>query len=170
MKYVFALLLSIVLLNSFADCEPKRPVSVEVANIDYVFVGIPISKEKFVFLDSLELKRFNCDTCDYPRSYCSRTLYKYQFVASEVFKGHLPGDTITLYSDTPGGMNGFNFEVGEKYIVYAHVNNPFFLSGNLIFKEDIFLTDVCTRTCVYNTKEYKKILSCVKKEVKINEL
>lgn len=157
MKYVFAILLSFVLLDSFADCEPKRSVRIEFINRDYVFIGIPISKEEFVFLDSLEFKKFNCENCEMQRALCTRTLFKYQFVVSEVFKGNLPGDTITLYSDIPGGMNGYNFEFGKNYIVYAYTVNPCFFSGNLIFKQEVIKTSGCTRTCLYNTNEYNEI-------------
>lgn len=166
MKYVFSILLSFFLLDSFADCEPKRSVRDEFVNTDIIFVGIPISKEKIVFIDSLDLKRFKCDTCSYAQSYCSRTMYKYQFVVSEYFKGNQSGDTITIYSNTDGGMNGYNFEVGNKYIVYSYITNPCFYSQTLIFNKDIIYTSACTRTCVYNTKEYNKILSCVKKRSK----
>lgn len=161
MKYVFFYTLIFLVFESFADCDPKKPLRVELINSDLVFVGIPISKERIVYFDSLNCKCFKLDS-----AFCKRILYKYQFVISEFFKGKVINDTITLYSNPSGGENGFDFQIGIKYIVYCNLHKLYFNhSKSLIFNQDVVLTSCCTRTCVFNTREYKRLIFFSKRKM-----
>jgi hypothetical protein len=66
-----------------------------------------------------------------------------------IFKGNTTNDTLIIYTGLGHGDCGYNFETGQKYIIYGARESyfsSFFDDLNFPTGPNIFWTDICTRT------------------------
>jgi hypothetical protein len=138
-------------------CVGESTIKDEIHKRDAVFVGTIIEKEEIRIYDTLS-----------PNNVIFRVDMKYTVVIETKFKGQQFGDTAFVFTGVGGGDCGFNFRVGQKYLVYAdHLKTGDRYNGPLyIDKKSAFRTSICTRTKPYNKSEERQILKTQKREKK----
>jgi hypothetical protein len=151
-------ILTIVLLNfetKACTCIGESAVKDEIENKDAVFVGTIAESEEIRIYDTLS-----------PNKTIYRVELKYTMVVETIYKGLQFSDTTYIFTGSGGGDCGFNFQIGQKYIVYARnlktedrYNGPVFID-----KKSAFYTNVCTRTRKYQDEEIKEIEKYLKKK------
>ena len=155
-----------VAANSYAcDCIGESTVSGSIKGSDIVAVGTVISAGIDTLTDAEMISIFHPDSSKMKLFPYTMTAAKYKIVVGQLFKGKTSTDTITVYTGRGGGDCGYHFKIGDKYIIYGttktyfgQVNNKFnFPSG-----QNIFWTHTCSRTTLYNDKEYNDIKTATK--------
>lgn len=87
-----------------------------------------------------------------------------------VFKGQTTSDTLTIYTGVGGGDCGYKFKAGQKYVIYGDTKSYFAdFSKNQDFPngQNVYWTNICTRTQEHNRTEIKE-LEKIKKYEKTN--
>jgi hypothetical protein len=136
-------------------CIGESNVKSEIKSTDAVFVGTITKSEEIRIYDTLSL---------------NKTIYrvemKYTMVVETVYKGRQMSDTAFIFTGIGGGDCGFNFNIGQKYIVYAGHLKTTDLNDKEVFveKNRAFNTNICTRTRQFNEQEIKEIEMCLKKK------
>ncbi|WP_298739907.1 hypothetical protein [uncultured Chitinophaga sp.] len=160
------LLLTIILtiagtLHSFAcSCQEDISVSASLHYSDAAFSGKVISKILTTNYDSLGI----VTTGDKNVAYFNWREIPSTVVRIKVdkkFKGKLASDTITILTPYNGAACGYNFQVGQRYIVYATVIDKLPMINKLkrrTFDNKTFWTNLCLRTQNWNTDEENAII------------
>ena len=113
------------------SCIGEATVKQELKRSDVVFTGKVISKKIIDLTDTL-----------IPAMKIQKAEFKLQ--VSTVFKGKIKQDTVTIITGVGGGDCGFNFEIGNEYIVYSSFENKYYPQGNTVSK--FLYTDICRLT------------------------
>lgn len=157
--YFFTLLL--ILLFKFqsraCSCIGESSVKEEIKQHAAVFVGTVIHSEEIRIIDT-----------SYSMQQISRAEMKFWLVVETTYKGNELTDTVFVYTGTGGGDCGFDFKVGQQYIVYAEnlrEEDRFERSVTNSLK-GIFYTTICTRTKPFNAQEILEIEKVVRKQKK----
>jgi len=111
MKHLFTIIsLLFSTISISCTCNGVNTVKKEVHQSDIVVIGKVFSKQAVSFSDST----LNSD---------NKTIYlnKYSVVIDQIYKGKVSKDTITIYTGPSSPSCGFNFKVGQKYIVYGNM-------------------------------------------------
>ena len=153
-------ILTILLLSNEAKactCIGERTVKDEIKNKDAVFVGIITESEEMRIYDTLS-----------PNKTIFRVEMKYTIVIETVYKGRQISDTAFIFTGSGSGDCGYNFKIGQKYIVYAgHLKTEDRYNGQVyIDKKSAFYTTICTRTRKYQDEEIKEIKKHLRKNRK----
>ncbi|WP_448529768.1 hypothetical protein [Raineya sp.] len=166
-------ILTTILLTSLSDslfacsCIGQRTVEEEVKHSDAVLVGTILSKQLVTLTDSTILKMFPNDTTMRNSPMSKMTIARYDFVVTDIYKGKITSDTLTIYTGLGGGDCGIRFEVGKKYIVYGE-NETYFGQVNNDFKfpktKNTFWTYSCLRTMAYYQDEITEIEKYAKRQ------
>ena len=147
--------------STFAcDCVGESTVEESVKSADIVAVGTVISKSLVTLTDSEEIKLFHPDTLLYKTFPYSMTIVQYKVVIEQVFKGKKSSDTIIVYTGVGHGDCGYNFVIGDKYIIYGQKETYIghdFNKFNFPKGEDIYWTDICKRTTLFSDIELNEI-------------
>lgn len=160
------LLLTLILvfvgtINSFAcSCEGEGTVSGSVKHSDVVFSGEVISRTVTANYDSLGMV-VTGDTSNMYLKWRELPTAVVKIKVDKMFKGQLVYDTITILTPINGAACGYNFQVGQKYIVYATIFDELLMTDKLkrrTFDNKTFWTHQCTRTQNWNTSEETEIL------------
>ncbi|MCX7929080.1 MAG: hypothetical protein N2558_05390, partial [Patescibacteria group bacterium] len=159
-------ILTTILLTTVSDslfacsCIGQRTVEEEVKHSDAVLVGTILSKQLVTLTDSTILKMFPNDTIMRNSPMSKMTIARYDFVVTDVYKGKITSDTLTICTGLGGCDCGIRFEVGKKYIVYGE-NETYFGQLNNDFKfpktKNTFWTYSCLRTMAYYQDEITEI-------------
>ena len=166
MKLAITLILAIVsTLNSFAcSCKGQGTVSGNIKNSDAVFSGEVISKVLTTNYDSLGIV-VTGDTSKMSFNWREFPSAAVRIKIDRMYKGQLVSDTLTILTPPNNSSCGFNFQVGQKYIVYSSKVDKLFASVDLERRPiDIqtFWTHHCTRTQNWNSSEENEILQEIK--------
>jgi len=142
------------------SCMGTSPLDEAIQNSDVVFTGTVIDKQLVVLKSQELLEMFPEDTAFLNSPMASIAVYRYSFTWLEIFKGDISKDTIAIYTGTGGGDCGYLFETGGKYIVYG-IDETYFGQANNGFDypagENVFWTNICFRTGLYNKEEVEEI-------------
>lgn len=158
-KFILTILAIIMLFGQSVACTcmEKPTVNDAIARQDVVLVGVIIASEEIWIPDSMINNRLTY-----------RTEIKNVMIVESVFKGKNLTDTTYIYTGSDGGDCGFNFRVGEKYIVYGSYETEAQYKGQeLKGKKSALYTTMCTRTMIYDfgeVAEIEKFLSLNEKE------
>ena len=136
-------------------CIGESTVKNELKETDAVFVGTIIESQEIRIYDTLS-----------PNTTIHRIKMKYTIVVETIYKGRQLSDTAYIFTGNGGGDCGFNFQIGQKYIVYAgHLKTADRYNGQVfIDKKSAFNTNICTRTREYDEQEIKEIEKYLKKK------
>ena len=166
-------ILTILLLTSVSgrlfacSCIGQRTVQEEVKHSDAVLVGTIVNKDILTLTDSILLQMFPNDTTMKNSSMTKMTIARYGLLVSDIYKGKITADTVTIYTGLGGGDCGIRFKIGEKYIVYGE-NNTYFGQVNNDFKfpkgKNAFWTYSCLRTMSYYQDEITEIEKYAKRK------
>lgn len=166
-------ILTILLLTSISgrlsacSCIGQRTVREEVMHADAVIVGTIVNKDILTLTDSTLLQMFSIDTTMKNSPMAKRTIARYRLLVSDIYKGKITADTITIYTGIGGGDCGIRFQIGEKYIVYGE-SNTYFGQVNNDFKfpkeKNAFWTYSCLRTMSYYQNEITEIEKYAKRK------
>lgn len=128
-------------------CNGVNSVKSEVRESNIVVIGTVISKNAISFIDSTLSS--------------NKKIYlnKYSIVVNKIYKGKASKDTLTIYTGPSSASCGFNFMVGEKYIVYGNRKSYYPKNKNKLLPngKNIFWTHQCKRTTIYNELEKNEI-------------
>jgi hypothetical protein len=135
-------------------CIGESTVKNEIRAKDAVFVGIIAESEEIRIYDTL-----NSSSVIY------RVEMKYTILVEATYKGRQVSDTAYIFTGRGGGDCGFDFQIGQKYIVYARHLTPADRVNELVFidKKRAFRTNICTRTRKYDEQEIVEIEQYLKK-------
>ena len=149
-------------LNSTAcDCKGEGTVSSSVKYADVVFRGQVISRTFTTNYDSLgivvtgDTNKMFFNWREFPT-----TVVKIK--VDKMYKGQMVSDTLTILTPPNGASCGYNFHVGEKYIVYATTFDEMLVTNELkrrAFDNKTFWTHQCTRTQNWNEIEENEIIN-----------
>ena len=139
------------------SCIGERTVKEGYKNADIIVNGKVLSIKTDWFSFSRRIKENeNADSIDKRLNgyYLKKVLVKKR----TMYKEKAISDTLTIYTGMGGGDCGFKFKQGCKYIIYG--DSESYLGD--FFKElpdgqNIYWTNICTRTQVYNLKEIKEL-------------
>jgi hypothetical protein len=159
-------ILTTILLISVSDsllacsCIGKRTVKEEVKHSDAVVIGTILSNELVTLTDSSFLKMFPNDSTMRNSPMAKMTIARYDLFVTDIYKGKITNDTLTIYTGLGGGDCGIGFEIGKKYIIYGEketyfgqVNNHF----NFPKAKNTFWTYNCLRTTSIRQDEIMEI-------------
>jgi hypothetical protein len=137
------------------SCIGVANVKEEIKKQDAVLVGTITNKEEIIIYDTLN-----------PDYAIKLIEIKYTIIVETVYKGNLKCDTAFIFTGKGGGDCGYNFQLGQKYIVYAGNFNPEerYKSSVSTGKRSSFYTSICTRTRPYNEEEIEEIEKYKKKK------
>lgn len=147
MKTTIQLLIIIISLTYSTNvlacrCLVAENAKDELKNVDIALVGTIISREEIRVDDTLGVNQI-----------VSRLEMKFQLIVENTFKGTFSNDTVSIFTGMGGGDCGYNFVVGERYIVYADYQN----AEDSTAEKASLTTSICTRTQVYNEEEIKAL-------------
>jgi len=142
---------------SACSCTGERAIKEEIENQDAVFVGFVKEAEQIRIYDTLS-----------PNHIIDRVEMKYTMVIESVYKGSQMSDTVFIFTGIGGGDCGYNFKIGQKYIVYGRYLKTADRHNRRMFidKKSAFYTTICSRTRKYQSEEIKEIKRYLKKSIK----
>jgi hypothetical protein len=82
-----------------------------------------------------------------------------------MYKGQLVTDTLTILTPPNDASCGVDFQVGQRYIVYATIFDEMLMTDKVkrrTFDNKTFWTNRCTRTQNWNTTEENEIIKVIK--------
>jgi hypothetical protein len=135
---IFLLLFILSAFKSYScTCISIRKSNVKdaIKSNDYIFVG-KVKKIDIVKIENLDL-------------------FKVLFEVESRFKGKVK-KFITIYTNSEEDMCGFPFKLHHKYIVYASLYKHKYITKSKR-KKNIIVTDVCSRTKLYDKDEILKL-------------
>jgi len=136
-----------------------------IENADAVFVGTIINKEYLTVTPDDILELYPNDTASQNLSIKTR-IALYHIEIQDVYKGKITGDTATIYTGVSGGDCGIRFEIGKPYIIFGEYES-YFRSIRKSFSfskgENMYWTDICSPTTLYNEKDITDIEQYAKK-------
>ncbi len=155
MKYILVAFLFLANIKSAICCTcvslSKSTVKSEFKKSDVIFVGKVLSKE------NIEIK-----DVQFPNIKTEYIEYSFEIVT--LFKGTSKRDTIKIVTGTGNDDCGFQFVVGNEYIVYSYLyRNNLMESLNI---SPFFFTEICTRTKSSDDKVELKELGRISKKRK----
>ena len=146
-------------------CPERNSILNEFNSKELIVSGIIVSEEVINIIDSVALNDYlkNGGTMDknIQQRFFGRFFYKYELEIIDIFKGNFTKKVIEIY--TPGNSCKFNFNVGEKYIIYGHsIESSGIPEESYIRKaypkgNDLIWTEYCSRTKIFNKKESQKL-------------
>lgn len=149
------------------SCEGEESVKNAIKHSDAVFSGVVISKTFTNNVDSLGVTTVadTNNTAQHQLSYAVVT-----FKIDKMHKGKIVSDTIIILTPKNSGACGYNFEVGQKYIVYATQYDGVAMLLDIVRRANgnkIFWTNLCTSTKLWDATEENEILSLKKRKKRI---
>lgn len=84
-----------------------------------------------------------------------------------LYKGKISSDTVTVITPKMGASCGFNFEIGNEYILYATNFDNTLRSSKFERKSkdmNTYWTNQCTRTMLAYQPEEAQIIKLLKKQ------
>jgi hypothetical protein len=171
MRSLFILTIVFLLLNierlSACSCIGQQTVEEAVKSSDAILVGTILSKQLTLLTDSTFLKMFPTDTVMRDSRMNKVTIACYELLVQVLYKEKVSTDTVKIFTGRGGGDCGFEFEVGSRYIIYGEKKTYFGrVFNNFKFPEsnNIFWTNICTRTIEFSRDEINEIEKFTKKK------
>lgn len=144
-KYLLIAILFSTTFSFACSCIGKSKIKTSLKSADAVFVGTVISSKKVkIKMDSSNVE---IDSLHF------LSIMEYQISITQRIKGKVLNDTIKIYSGFGEGDCGFQFNIGQKYIVYSHYEEYSWWG-----KVNFLSTNICMRTMIYDDKEYRKLM------------
>ncbi len=142
------------------SCEDEETISESVKSKDVIFKGQVVSISIYPMPDSLGILIIgDTSTINTKWLYYPTALVKIKLDKS--FKGHLTSDTLTILTPLHDASCGFQFRIGQTYLVYATIYDELVVY-NHIRKRSIhtntFWTNACTWTREWNLTEENEII------------
>jgi hypothetical protein len=145
------------------SCVGESTVEGGYKSADVVATGEIINIETEWLPDSTKIKEmvelgFPADSLDKRLNgyYLKNVLVKVE----NVYKGNATTDTLTIYTGMGGGDCGFRFTEGQKYVIYGDTDSyfgDFFKDQEFPDGQNVYWTNICTRTQEHNRKEIKEL-------------
>lgn len=154
MKQLFLILLLITVSlpqSKACSCIGKETVKDAVKNAQSIVVGKIVAREKlYLFKASKTEYKSELDSI-YRSKY-----FQYSFAVEviTVYKGKKRKDTINIVTGAGSGDCGYNFEIGNLYIIYAKKTIYKMKKKRL---GTYMVTNICSRTCLLNDEEIAAI-------------
>ncbi|MGZ4041197.1 MAG: hypothetical protein ACXVNR_11575 [Bacteroidia bacterium] len=123
------------------DCPGAASVSDAVKSSDIVVTAKILSKETITAKDG----KFEWNEA------------KYTILVLHKHKGKFKNDTVAVVTGMGGGDCGYHFETGKTYIIYASHNRKNGSDKPKEFPANAYRTSICTRTVLYNEKEFQEL-------------
>ena len=165
-KITILALLLFVLISQKAtacSCVGESTVLGGYKSADIVVTGEIISIETEWLPDSTRIKEmvdlgFPADSLD--KRLIGYYLKKVLVKVNNVYKGNSITDTLTIYTGMGGGDCGFRFTERQKHVIYGVTDSyfgDFFKDQKLTDGQNIYWTNICTRTQEHNRMEIKEL-------------
>jgi hypothetical protein len=146
------------------DCKEPGSVKQSIENSNIVVSGTVSSISLTADLNNYIVIQGDTTDNKYKRlKYSSRVV---KLIVTTLFKGQITADTLTIITPSSGASCGANFELGKQYIVYG--TNEDHINYSINFKckakyNNVYWTNLCTRTTSWDKDEETEILSFTKK-------
>jgi hypothetical protein len=168
MKLPILLCCLLLASQSFAcDCDGTRTVKESFKSASIIITGTVIKSEVISLAETIQINKLKeieegLKSAPDELKMLSRSVSSIEIVVKGTLKGNVP-DTVTIYTPFSGSECGYDFQVGQEYIIYAYNTGfySFFLHGEVergnITKENAYWTNMCTRTTVYYKEEVDEL-------------
>jgi hypothetical protein len=147
-------------ISSFAcSCMDEPTVLESVSHSDIVISGQIISKTRTKNYDSLGVI-LKGDTTMVERYQLEYPVWAVRVRITTIYKGLPVSDTLTILTPSSGAACGYNFQVGQTYIVYATEVDEFVSTDQIkraSFDNRTYWTHLCTQNRIWNSEEENKI-------------
>lgn len=151
--------------NVFAcSCVGKSTVKGAYKSSDIIMSGEVVSLTDEFLPDSAKIKEMialGISTDNQNKWLYGYSVKKVLIKVDNILKGQLISDTLTIITGLGGGDCGFEFKLGQKYIIYGFNKNYFnvnFKNQDVINGQNVYWTNICTRTQEYNRNEFEKLV------------
>ncbi len=145
-------------------CAGESPVKEEIRFAETIVVGTVISKELVKLPDSTLMKTYKDDSLQFDTFPFNLVVSKYGLSVETTYKGEGSSKIIYVFTGMGHGDCGFNFKIGEKYIIYGMKETYIGQMNNEIefpMGDDIIWTSICRRTTIYSSEEIDEINRCL---------
>jgi hypothetical protein len=158
-KILSLLFLMTLWTDSFScTCGGSHSIQEEFDNKESIVSGEIVSREILRY-DSMEKRKLE------EKGYLSFPQAKYSLKLSRIYKGKFAHDTIDVYTSPSGASCGYEFEIGNKYLVYGFSDPdwPEDYPVEIPPASVSIWTGICTRTKAYEKKEARKLKNLSKR-------
>lgn len=148
------------------SCMGKSNFKESIKNTDAIFIGTVLNAESIRLIEKIARELYPNDTASQNNYSGNMNVIRYDVLVENIYKGKITRDTIFVYSGTGSGDCGIEFSIGEKYIVFGEKETYFGqINNTLKFPKgkNIFWTDICSPTTLYNETEIAYIEQYAKK-------
>jgi hypothetical protein len=146
MKQILSLLVTHLFFSSVycCTCIGEATFKQEFKRSDVVIMGKIIDRKIIQIKDTLmpQIKIQNAE---------------YTIQATRIYKGKIKDTLIKIITGLGGGDCGFEFMIGNDYVVYCSYQNKYYEQGNIVNK--FLYTDICRRTRLTDDKEELTLLN-----------
>ncbi|MFM2395161.1 MAG: hypothetical protein RLZZ546_3144 [Bacteroidota bacterium] len=142
-----SLLITALLFFSYSyccTCIGKATFKKEYKRSNVVMTGKVLDKKIIEVKDSLM-----------PLIKIQKAEYTVQII--KIYKGKIKKSTIIITTGLGGGDCGFEFNIGNEYIIYCSYENKYYEQGKTV--NQFLHTGICRRTRLINDKEELKLLN-----------
>ncbi len=162
---VIIVLLLIGSINALScNCEGETTVAGSLKYSDVVLSGKVISRTLTNRYDSLGVV-VTGDTSNTDFRWYNYPIAVVKIKVDKIYKGQLVSDTISILTPPNGAGCGYDFQVGQNYIVYATLFNDLLTTEELkmrTFDNKTFWTHLCTRAQNWNITEENELIKAAK--------
>jgi hypothetical protein len=159
-------LITIKSAPSFAcRCDGESTVEVSVKYCAIVFKGNVISKTITSELYPYGV-RISGDTTSSFFRWTKTPVAIFKIKADKIYKGLSQSDTISVITPTSGAGCGFEFQIGQQYIIYGTKNDEVLPGSSLkrfSTNNQTYWTNICNRTTQFFEAEEDDIIAIMTK-------
>ncbi|MEO7176102.1 MAG: hypothetical protein ABIV51_09430 [Saprospiraceae bacterium] len=143
MRNLFLFIFFCVLGNFSYSCTCIGEASVKraIKESNIVLVGKIVKSEQFSFSSKWDID--------------SLTRIRYFVEVKRIYKGRVKKQIIEIITGNGNGDCGFEFKVGQEYVIYLDFKKRYFEKGEKVPR--YLYTDICKRTCEVNDFEINEI-------------
>lgn len=135
------------------SCIGEQDVRSAKKQADGVFIGTVVRSER--------LPMHPRDDMPFFQQYMMRfTVLVERSFKGRTFRTNAPTDSVIIYTGEGGGDCGFQFKIGERYIIYGVENDEVrkqWMADKPLFRRGIYWTNICMRTRPYEEEEVKTL-------------
>jgi hypothetical protein len=125
-------------------CIGEATFQEECKRSNFIVIGKVINKRIFIVIDSLM-----------PSIKIQRAEYTVKCI--RVYKGYIKDSIIKIITGLGSGDCGYEFCIGNEYIIYCSFESKYYEQGNPVRK--FLYTDICRRTRLANDIQEIKLLN-----------
>lgn len=150
----------IPLISYPCSCVGEVSIIDEYERVNAVIFGEIVSSEIVAITEKGEMPIPTSDSTFDLTEFYTLKIARYELKVEKTYKGKVKTDTIEIYTGLGGGDCGYNFNIGEKYLVYGYIKSYLNITNKKYSYpkgNKIFWTNICMRTTYEYENEIKEL-------------